>query len=464
MKVIKAGETVNYLNRDHIIEDVTEQGVKLKRVNALPNEYAIYIRKGSDRFFKIFSKDFNVEDIETTIEDGVDVRLEKTEKKSEVQLDEDKVDLNDFIVNLTKKHTDFNDKEEVTEYLRAELFDFSDVDNALKRFVISCWLNRRILVKFQTDDIAKALSKVKERQVNYTDELRLFIESALGDITAPSAKELKSLVSLIPEEDEDLLLSVIKGFDLPLLWLNQTEVKQMLQEADEASKTNINKGKNIMAKTIKGLSDETVLEMAELFTAEAETRGLNEDVADDAEDDVDLEAMNLKELRAYCKENEIDIDGAKTKKAILDILFAEEDEDEDEITDEEAEDIEEDEDEDETEEAEEEEEDDAEDDEEFEDYTEEELDEMTLKDLREIADEDFEIEGAKKMKKPALVEAILDAQGDDEDEEDEEDEDEMPDFASMSLAELRAECKEEGIDTKGLKKPALVEELEALYE
>ena len=40
----------------------------------------------------------------------------------------------------------------------------------------------------------------------------------------------------------------------------------------------------------------------------------------------------------------------------------------------------------------------------------------------------------------------------------------MPDYASMTLAELRAECKKEGIPTKGLKKPALIKELEALFE
>jgi len=421
LKSIQVGETVTYLGREHSIEDVTEQGVKLKRVNALPNEFAIYIRKGSDRFFKIFSKDFDVENIEATIEDGADVRLERTIKKS-IESNTDEEDLNDFIVTLTKKHTDLEDKEAVTNYLRGELFNFEDKLNSLKRFTISCWLNRRVLVKFQTESIEESLAKVKNRVPFYTDELRLFIESALGDITEPSAKELKSLVSLIPEEDSDLIISIIKGFDLPLLWLNQTEVKQMLKEADEAS-NNTNKIKREFMKTIKNLSDNTIAEMNELFANEAEARGLNEEVTDTTEDGdemPDFAEMSLKELRAYCKEEDIDLAGAKTKKAILDILF-EEDEDED-----------------------------------GEAYEEEELDEMTLKDLREIASEDFEIAGASKMKKPALIEAILEAQ--------EEDEDEMPDFAEMSLKELRAECKEEGIDTKGLKKPELIEELEALYE
>lgn len=451
MKIIKVGAEVNYLGRNHIITDVTEQGVTIKRVEALPNEYSIYIRNGSERFFKIFQKEFNVEDIEVTDDGGTDVTLVKSNQQDEddEEYEDEYLSLNDFIVNLTKAHTGYANKEGVLEFLESEIFDFDDPYNELKRFTVSCWLNRRLLVKFQTDKIQESLDKIQNRQEVYSNELRLFIESAVGDLTEPSAKELKSLAQLIPLEDEELIVNIIRGFDIPTLWLNQMEVKELLEEADSQFLNNSNKEK-IMA-TIKGLSDNTVKEMLDLFSAEANARGLVgaevEDTEEDEEEELDLEAMSIKELRAYCKEEGIDIKGLKTKDDILDAIYGEDEEeaddeeeeaDEDEIDEEEAEDI-------------------ADEEAEDEEYTEEELEEYSLKDLREIADEDFGIEGVKKMKKPALIEAILEAQAEDEDND-------MPDFESMTLKELRDFAKDEGIDTKGLKKQELIDELEALYE
>lgn len=100
---------------------------------------------------------------------------------------------------------------------------------------------------------------------------------------------------------------------------------------------------------------------------------------------------------------------------------------------------------------------------------------MDLDDLKDLAKElDISASSIKKAKKvKALVELImseadeddiLEALGD-EDEEDEEDdgdeEDEEKDYSEMSLAELKAECKDRGLKVKkGMDKDDLIEMLE----
>lgn len=99
--------------------------------------------------------------------------------------------------------------------------------------------------------------------------------------------------------------------------------------------------------------------------------------------------------------------------------------------------------------------------------------EMDLDDLKDLAKElDISSSSIKKAKKvKALVELImseadeddiLEALGDEDDEEDEEDgEDEEKDYSEMSLAELKAECKDRGLKVKkGMDKDDLIEMLE----
>ena len=99
--------------------------------------------------------------------------------------------------------------------------------------------------------------------------------------------------------------------------------------------------------------------------------------------------------------------------------------------------------------------------------------EMDLDDLKDLAKElDISASSIKKAKKvKALVELImseadeddiLEALGDEDDEEDDEDEeDEEKDYSEMSLAELKAECKDRGLKVKkGMDKDDLIEMLE----
>lgn len=98
--------------------------------------------------------------------------------------------------------------------------------------------------------------------------------------------------------------------------------------------------------------------------------------------------------------------------------------------------------------------------------------EMDLDDLKDLAKElgisSSSIKKAKKVK--ALVELImseadeddiLEALGDGDEEDDEDDEDEEKDYSEMSLAELKAECKDRGLKVKkGMDKDDLIEMLE----
>lgn len=99
--------------------------------------------------------------------------------------------------------------------------------------------------------------------------------------------------------------------------------------------------------------------------------------------------------------------------------------------------------------------------------------EMDLDDLKDLAKElDISASSIKKAKKvKALVELImseadeddiLEALSDEDEEDDEEDEDEEEkDYSEMSLAELKAECKDRGLKVKkGMDKDDLIEMLE----
>ena len=120
-------------------------------------------------------------------------------------------------------------------------------------------------------------------------------------------------------------------------------------------------------------------------------------------------------------------------------------------------------DEDEDEDAEEDDDDDIEEDdddiEEDEDERTAELAEMNLADLRKEAKE-LEIE-TKGLKKDALVAAIIEAEDDDEDDEDEDDEDDdaerREELDEMGLADLKTVAKGLKVKTVGKKKPDLIE-------
>ena len=97
---------------------------------------------------------------------------------------------------------------------------------------------------------------------------------------------------------------------------------------------------------------------------------------------------------------------------------------------------------------------------------------MDLDDLKDLAKElDISASSIKKAKKvKALVELImseadeddiLEALGDEDKEDDEDEEDEEKDYSEMSLAELKAECKDRGLKVKkGMDKDDLIEMLE----
>ena len=118
-------------------------------------------------------------------------------------------------------------------------------------------------------------------------------------------------------------------------------------------------------------------------------------------------------------------------------------------------------------------EDDSEDDDDDDTDVESTLMEMGLDDLKDLAKElDISASSIKKAKKvKALVELImseadeddiLEALGDEDDEDDSGDEeDEEKDYSEMSLAELKAECKDRGLKVKkGMDKDDLIEMLE----
>lgn len=108
-----------------------------------------------------------------------------------------------------------------------------------------------------------------------------------------------------------------------------------------------------------------------------------------------------------------------------------------------------------------------------EDGLEDKLSELDLDELKDLAkDLDISASDIKKAKKAeALINLIMDsadeddileALGEDSDEEDEDDDDdESQDYSEMSLAELKAECKDRGLKIKkGMDKDDLIEMLE----
>ena len=109
-----------------------------------------------------------------------------------------------------------------------------------------------------------------------------------------------------------------------------------------------------------------------------------------------------------------------------------------------------------------------------EDGLEDRLSELDLDELKDLAkDLDISASDIKKAKKVETLinlimdsadeDDILEALGEDSDEEDEDDDDddESPDYSEMSLAELKAECKDRGLKIKkGMDKDDLIEMLE----
>ena len=100
------------------------------------------------------------------------------------------------------------------------------------------------------------------------------------------------------------------------------------------------------------------------------------------------------------------------------------------------------------------------------------LSELDLDELKDLAkDLDISSSDIKKAKKAkALIDLIMDsadeedileALGEDSDDEDDEEDDEDQDYSEMSLAELKAECKDRGLKVKkGMDKDDLIEMLE----
>ena len=107
-----------------------------------------------------------------------------------------------------------------------------------------------------------------------------------------------------------------------------------------------------------------------------------------------------------------------------------------------------------------------------EDDLEDKLSELDFDELKDLAkDLDISASDIKKAKKAeALINLIIDsadeddileALGEDSDDEDDEEDDEDQDYSEMSLAELKAECKDRGLKVKkGMDKDDLIEMLE----
>jgi hypothetical protein len=203
--------------------------------------------------------------------------------------------------------------------------------------------------------------------------------------------------------------------------------------------------------------------------------------ADEADEEgIDLDAMDLKQLKKFAKDNDIDLGEKRitantARKLILEALEAE-DEAEEEEEDENEDDVDVDADEDGEDEDDSDDEEEDGDDEESEDgYTEEELKELEEEELLELA-EHYEIEPsykgkgkAKKLQKKALISAILEAQEEALGDEDGEEEDEEVDYVEelglkeMEVEELAELLEEYGLSTKG-KKQALIDRIVTAIE
>lgn len=175
-------------------------------------------------------------------------------------------------------------------------------------------------------------------------------------------------------------------------------------------------------------------------SADADADEDDDDDDDDEDDDADEEGeddyseMSLKELRALAKERGIKVPRGSKEDDIIDLLEeADEEADEDE--------------------------DDADEDEEGDD---DDYSEMSLKELRALAKERG-IKVPRGSKEDDIIDLLeeADEEGDDDDEdEDDEDEDDV-DYSEMSLKELKAECKSQGIKVpRGADEEELIELLE----
>lgn len=164
--------------------------------------------------------------------------------------------------------------------------------------------------------------------------------------------------------------------------------------------------------------------------ADAEAEGEEDGEAED-DGEVDLDAMNVTELKEFADENELEI--PKTKKTAaairswLSAQLAEAEEDETEAEPEE----------------------DGEEEGEEEGGEEVDLSELSLKELRVLADEN-EIDHSG-MKRPALEAALEEALGETEEEEGEDEEPEEIDYSDWSLTDLKKELTERGLKPIGSK-------------
>lgn len=224
--------------------------------------------------------------------------------------------------------------------------------------------------------------------------------------------------------------------------LTELEPNKQTKRAIKALEEIIERTADGDEETVANLLDTVVAKAnaaKELYEAEVEAIGVIpeddeeddeevEDIEEDEEEEVevDLDGMSVKQLKAFAKDNDVDLDGVKGKANIIEAI-------EDALG--------------EDEEVEEEDEDDEE---------EIDLEEMSLNELRGLA-KTYNIK-TKGKKKPQLIEAIIEAVEADEDEEDEAEE---FDYDSMSLKELKALAKSRGLKVPSKpRKPKLIELLE----
>ena len=203
----------------------------------------------------------------------------------------------------------------------------------------------------------------------------------------------------------------------------------------------VTEGKNKGAKLFENCS----LQPQALFKLKNLLMALGYDIPEGA---FDLEVDDLLDLECQVEVAHEKYEG-KTKSRIVEYIGEDSDDEEDEEDSDDEEDDEEDSGD----------EEDEEDDEEGDDEEDEDFESMTLKELKALAKERG-IKVGKKMDKDAIIEALEDSDEDEEDEEDEED-DEGEDYSAMSLKDLKALARENGIKVKkGMGKDEIIEALE----
>lgn len=221
---------------------------------------------------------------------------------------------------------------------------------------------------------------------------------------------------------------------------------------------------------LSGVADAVVAEPKK-SSAKPSTKVDKEEVVEEATDrEAELMKTNIRTLRKMAIELGFDEDEVADadKETLVESIIeeggdtttdADADTDEDDET-EDVEDAEDAEDDDAEEDEEEEDEDDEEeDDEEAEGYTREDLEGLTLAALKKIAKEEFEETTAslKGLDTDDIIDLIL-GEGDEEEEEDEEEGLTEEDLEAMSLAEVKAVAKDNGVAVKaGMKKADIIE-------